>query len=246
MDPQGVDLTRLLQIVGAPGPWVARCGRALRTRCPEPLRSRLFSDLPDQEPAILAAAAMLGAALATKVAGPRAWLVGAVAAVWLRRRSSIRDQRQAASALLPALPPFIDRLAMCVMSGMNMDAALRLSGPGAPGALASAIEEGLSALRVGRTRDQAYDTIARTAGSADVAELLGALRRGERLGVSVVDTLVTQSRELRTRARALADAEIAAAPVKLVFPLVFCFLPAFVVLAIGPVAISAIRALTAL
>jgi tight adherence protein C len=91
-----------------------------------------------------------------------------------------------------------------------------------------------------------YRVIVERSKSPDVASLVEVLRRSDRLGVPLAPALRTFSSEVRARVRAIAEAEIASAPVKLVFPLVFCFLPAFVVLAIGPVAISAIRTLTAL
>ena len=75
-------------------------------------------------------------------------------------------------------------------------------------------------------------------------KMLAQVIRAERFGSSLADTLVAHARELRSRARAAAEAEARTAPVKLIFPLVFCFLPAFVLLTIAPIAISAIRTLS--
>jgi len=143
-----------------------------------------------------------------------------------------------------ALPFALDRLTTCLLAGMSVERALRVIAPATPGRLGEALTDGLAALDVGMTRAQAYQRIAHRAGIDEVRSLTGALIRAERFGTSLADTLVAQARELRSRARAAAEAEARTAPVKLIFPLVFCFLPAFVLLTIAPIAISAIRTLS--
>jgi tight adherence protein C len=138
----------------------------------------------------------------------------------------------------------LDRLSTCMLAGMSVERALRAIAPSTPGRLGEAIARGLQGLDVGMTRAQAYERIAEHAGIDEVRSLMSALMRAERFGTSLSDTLVAQARELRSRARAAAEAEARTAPVKLIFPLVFCFLPAFVLLTIAPIAISAIRTLS--
>jgi len=127
---------------------------------------------------------------------------------------------------------------------MSVERALRVITPSTQGRLGVALTDGLAALDIGMTRAQAYQRIAERAGIDEVRSLMAALIRAERFGASLADTLVAQARELRSRARAAAEAEARTAPVKLIFPLVFCFLPAFVLLTIAPIAISAIRTLS--
>lgn len=160
---------------------------------------------------------------------------------------SDRARRQGAgAAALPELPAVLDRLAMCVLSGLSIEASLRSVAPGAPLPLRDAFLGAIAVLDAGGSRRDAYRRMAIVVPSDELSTLAASLERSERLGVSVADTIVVQARECRSRARAIAEGQIAAAPVKLVFPLVFCFLPAFVVLAVGPVAISAIRTLSTL
>ncbi|MFN2613783.1 MAG: type II secretion system F family protein [Actinomycetota bacterium] len=143
-----------------------------------------------------------------------------------------------------ALPEALDRIGACVRSGMSIERALRLVAPGTPGPLGDALTEGLRALDVGVPRSRAYATVAERAGSADVRALMDGLARAERFGTPVAATLDAHAEEVRAKARAAAEADARTAPVKLIFPLVFCFLPAFVLLTIAPVAISAIRTLS--
>ena len=143
-----------------------------------------------------------------------------------------------------ALPFALDRLSTCLLAGMSVERAIRVIAPRTTGRLGEALSDGLAALDIGMTRAQAYQRIADRAGIEEVRSLTSALIRAERFGTSLADTLVAQARELRSRARAAAEAEARTAPVKLIFPLVFCFLPAFVLLTIAPIAISAIRTLS--
>jgi tight adherence protein C len=155
-----------------------------------------------------------------------------------------RATRSAAAEARRALPFVLDRLSTCLLAGMSVEKALRVIAPSTQGQLGDALADGLRALDVGMTRAQAYERIAERAGIDEMRSLMSALVRAERFGTSLADTLVAQARELRSRARAAAEAEARTAPVKLIFPLVFCFLPAFVLLTIAPIAISAIRTLS--
>jgi tight adherence protein C len=126
---------------------------------------------------------------------------------------------------------------------MNVERALREVVHGTPGPLGHAIEEGLRCLDAGMPRARAYERIASSARSEEVATLTTALARAERFGGSITDTLTAYARDLRSRVRAAAETDARTAPVKLVFPLALCFLPAFVLLTIVPIALSALRAL---
>ena len=164
------------------------------------------------------------------------WRVGVALEGRAARAGSIDARR--------TLPFALDRLSTCLLAGMSVERAIRVIAPATPGRLGDALNDGLAALDIGMTRAQAYQRIADRAGIEEVRSLTAALTRAERFGTSLADALVAQARELRSRARAAAEAEARTAPVKLIFPLVFCFLPAFVLLTIAPIAISAIRTLS--
>lgn len=189
--------------------------------------------------------AMLGAfALGSSRHGVRA-LAGAPLGVYAGWRGAFwlqdRDAKAKALEVDRELPPFLDRLTTCILAGMSVDKALRTTAPGTPGVLGEAAAEGLRALDAGVTRARAYSIIAARAGSEDVRALTATLTRAERYGTSVSSALLAHATQVRARQRARAEAESRTAPVKMVFPLVFCFLPAFVVLTIAPIALSAIR-----
>jgi tight adherence protein C len=90
-------------------------------------------------------------------------------------------------------------------------------------------------------RAAAYELLAQTAPAPEVRSLVRALRRAERYGTPVAPVLVAQAREARARRRTDADEAARAAPVKMLFPLVLCFLPAFVLLTVAPIVLTALR-----
>ncbi|HEX9712570.1 MAG TPA: type II secretion system F family protein [Actinomycetota bacterium] len=154
-----------------------------------------------------------------------------------------RERRALLAEVRRALPDALDRLTTCVLAGLSVERALRTVTPRTPGALGEAFAAGSRALDLGVPRSRAYTIVAERAPAEEVRGLMASLARAERFGTSLSDALLAQANELRSRARAAAEAEARTAPVKLIFPLVFCFLPAFIVLTIVPIAVSAIRTL---
>lgn len=172
-------------------------------------------------------------------------LLGALGALVLAARLEARDRDHSPEAIL-AMPDVLDRIAMCVLAGRSVEHALRLVALDVDGPLSGSLRAAVATLDAGGARREAFDVLVRGPAGEAWAAPVAAMERAERLGVPVAEVLVNQARELRHHARTIVEAQVRAAPIKLVFPLVFCFLPAFLVLAIGPVAVSALRTLTAL
>lgn len=140
-----------------------------------------------------------------------------------------------------ALPDVIDLLTICVLAGMSIDAALRRVAKETSGPLGDALTTSVRMLDVGIARDDAFDALARNAPALSVAGLVASLRRAERYGVPVATVLAAQATEARSRRAARMRERALAAPVRMLFPLTLCFLPAFVLLAIAPSLIVALR-----
>ncbi len=154
----------------------------------------------------------------------------------LQRRGREREERVRAT-----LPDALDLLAACALAGMGIDQALRVVTSESSGPLGDALGEMVRGLDAGMPRAAAYELLAKTAPAPEVRSLVRALRRAERYGTPVAPVLVGQAREARARRRTEADEAARAAPVKMLFPLVLCFLPAFVLLTVAPIVLSALR-----
>ena len=133
-----------------------------------------------------------------------------------------------------AMPDIIDLLVVSVEAGAGLDGALievvrRKDGP-----LPDEFSRLLGEIRVGKTRQQAWEDMATRVGEAGLSSLVAALSQAEELGVSIAKALRTQSDSLRVR-RSLQIREVAAAlPVKMLFPLIFFIFPALFVILLGP------------
>ena len=68
----------------------------------------------------------------------------------------------------------------------------------------------------------------------DVRALVAMLVQTDRFGTSVAQALRTHAEVSRTKRRQRAEENAAKIGVKLMFPLVFCLLPAFFVVTLGP------------
>ena len=154
----------------------------------------------------------------------------------LQRRGREREERVRAT-----LPDALDLLAACALAGMGIDQALRVVTNESSGPLGDALGEMVRGLDAGMPRAAAYELFAKTAPAPEVRSLVRALRRAERYGTPVAPVLVAQAREARARRRTEADEAARAAPVKMLFPLVLCFLPAFVLLTVAPIVLTALR-----
>jgi len=136
-----------------------------------------------------------------------------------------------------ALPDTMDLLTISVEAGLGFDAALSQVVKSTEGPLAHEIARMLQEMQVGVSR---VDSLRSLADRTDVEELRGftlAMIQADQFGVSISKVLRSQANVLRTKRRQRAEEKAMKVPVKLLFPLIFCILPAMFVVLIGPAAI---------
>jgi tight adherence protein C len=220
---------------------------AIGRRLPAALRERAGDRTPDGADELAgrcALVAVLGGGLSgVAIGGLRAIAaVPAGSALAWRLVERIQAKRREAADLvvLARLPDVLDRLATCLLAGASLERGMRLVAASTEGRLGESLHAGLRALELGMPRARAYETIARHAQIEEAGRALTALARAERLGTPVASVLSEHAREIRARLRAAAEAEARTAPVRMLFPTAICFLPAFMLLTIAPVALSAL------
>jgi tight adherence protein C len=152
-----------------------------------------------------------------------------------------RRGREREAAVRGTLPDALDLLAACALAGMAIDQALRVVAAETDGVLGEALTEMTRSLDAGVPRRAAYEQLAVAAPAPEVRSLVRALVRAERYGTPVAPVLVAQAREVRGRRRVAAEEAARSAPVRMLFPLVLCFLPAFVLLTVAPIVLTALR-----
>lgn len=165
--------------------------------------------------------------------------LGSVAPVlWVRRMQARRR-----AALDAQVPQLLDALAGAASAGLSVPNALRRAMPAVRGPLAIDLASVVDRVAMGsRWRDE-LQALAERCGSHDMGRAVATLSRAEALGSPLAATLVELADEVRAIRGARMAERARRAPVKMLFPLVFLVLPAFLLLTVVPVLLSTIRSI---
>lgn len=154
--------------------------------------------------------------------------------------------RQRQNEIRKALADVIDLLAVSTEAGTGLDGALRAVIRRKPGALSVELNRLLFEIRLGKERRQAWSELAQRVNVLELTALIMALEEAEEMGVSIANTLRAQSDALRIKHSLLIRQQAATLALKMLFPLVFCIMPALFIVVLGPGLLSVYRALTIL
>jgi Flp pilus assembly protein TadB len=159
------------------------------------------------------------------------------------RIAECRATAAAQRSAVDALPDVVDLIALGVGSGLATGPALALVGPHVPPPLGPALVAVDARLRHGAGTAAAFDPlVVVTPAARPLAALLTAAQVD---GAPVVDALARLADELRSDRRRAVETRARQVPVRMLFPLVLCTLPAFVLLTIVPPIVAALRDLRA-
>jgi Flp pilus assembly protein TadB len=159
-----------------------------------------------------------------KVVGSILLVLGAPRA---RRRRRRRD-----AVIARELPIVVDLVGVAVAAGCTPYLAIAHASRYGPGGVGLVLRDVLQACALG----QALDDALRDLGAATpmLRPLAEALRTSARLGSPAAPALARLAAEVRADSRRSAEARARTVPVRLVFPLVACVLPAFALLTVVP------------
>jgi tight adherence protein C len=148
------------------------------------------------------------------------------------RREVVRD-----------LPFALDLLVLAVRAGVDFEPASErvvrtLSGS----PLGGEWGEALRMMRLGVSRGEALARMGERVGVDPLRALAEAVKQSEALGTGLSRILSVQAEQLRRGRLEWAEAAAHKAPVKMLFPLVFCVLPNVFVVLLGPVLFRLVRA----
>jgi tight adherence protein C len=131
----------------------------------------------------------------------------------------------------------IDLLTISVEAGLAFDAALLHARRSMKGPLSEEIGRMLHEMQLGIKRSDAMRNLSDRTNVQELRSFVLAMVQADVFGVSVANVLRSQSHELRTKRRQRAEERAMKTPVKLLFPMIVCILPALLVLVVGPGAI---------
>jgi tight adherence protein C len=141
------------------------------------------------------------------------------------------------------LPVFLDLVAVAVAAGLTGLLAVRRASEATAGPLAEELAAAMRRVDLGgRWRDE-LGAVAERLGLVDLRRAVLLLERHHAVGSEVSEALAELAREVRQAAGATAAERARTAPVKMLFPLVFMVLPAFLLLTVAPVLVATLRSI---
>jgi tight adherence protein C len=149
---------------------------------------------------------------------------------------STRDKRQADMQANAA--DTIDQMTICVEAGLGFDAALARVATTTEGPLTEELRHTISDIQAGVPRAQALRTLADRAQIVEIRQLVSALLQAQKHGVPIAETLRTQSAEMRVKRKQRLEEKAAKLAVKMLFPIIVCFVPVFMIVTAGPAFLS--------
>ncbi len=145
------------------------------------------------------------------------------------------EERQ--KEVLGTLSDTLDLLTISVEAGLSLNAAIAQVVQNVPGVLSAEFARMLQEIQLGVPRSEAFRQLAERTDVEELNSFALAMIQADVFGVSIASVLRTQASQLRIKRRQRAEAKAQQTPVKIVFPLILCILPALFVIIVGPGAI---------
>jgi tight adherence protein C len=182
----------------------------------------------------------LGALFGARVGGA-AWLalpVGAVVGYFLPDILAYNRGLKRTEEIQLGLPDALDLLDLCVESGLSLQASLARVAEHQTGPVAAEFGRVLHEMQLGLSRADAFEALARRTKQEDMHRFVAAILQADKLGVPIAAVLKEQAIEMRKKRQARAREQAQKVPVKILGPLLVCFLPGLFVIILGPAIIT--------
>ena len=229
-------------VVGSLAAMACGCGVAgIALATPRRPTSRDAVRKPDTRYLWIAAPAIIGVLIPAPrvLTVPLALLLG-----WrIRRLAAARADARRRRAVDAEIPQLLDLLAAGSAAGLSATAGLQRSVSVLRGPLGTELRASLDAVDLGARWRQELASVTERLDLPDLRRAVAVLTRTETLGTSLTEATRELAADVR-RSRGAAVAERArAAPVKMLFPLVFLVLPAFLLLTVVPVLLTTVQSI---
>ena len=154
---------------------------------------------------------------------------------------SVRDDRQ--NRMQADAADVIDQMTICVEAGLGLDAAIARVADTTEGPLTDELRRTMSDIRAGVPRAQALRALADRAQIVEIRQLVTALLQSQKHGVPMAETLRIQSAQMRLKRSQRTEEKAAKLTVKMLFPIILCFLPVFMIIVMVPSVLTIFKTL---
>lgn len=183
--------------------------------------------------------------VAVLVPGPKVLTVpvAVLLAMRLGRIVAIRADVRHRRAMDAEIPQLLDLLAAGSAAGLSAVAGLQRSVSVLRGPLGAELTASLDAVDMGARWREELAAVAHRLGLPDLRRAVAVLTRTDTLGASLTRATRDLAADVRSSRRAAVAERARAAPVKMLFPLVFLVLPAFLLLTVVPVLLTTVQSI---
>ena len=142
------------------------------------------------------------------------------------------------------VPQLLDLLAAASSAGLSGQLALRRAVDALGGPLGGELSAVLQAIDLGARWREELARCAERLQLPDLRRTVMALSRTETLGASLAESTAELAASVRAARRTAVTERARTAPVKMLFPLVFLVLPAFLLLTVVPVLLTTVQSIS--
>lgn len=140
------------------------------------------------------------------------------------------------------LPDAIDLLTMCVSAGLAFPAALAKVSDLQSGPVPEEFLRVRAEVQLGKDRNEALREMAERMKVDALRNFVNAVGQVDRFGIPISAALQEQSRELRAERKARGREKAQKVPIKILGPVMLCFLPCVLLIVLGPAIIGIVGA----
>jgi tight adherence protein C len=158
-------------------------------------------------------------------------MIGGLApSYWLRFRIKGRRER-----VTNDLPDLLDLMCISVAAGLGLEQAMQVSCARFESPVCEELRLTLREMELGLSRHDALENMKLRTDIDDLVTFAVVLSQADALGLPIGRVLQAQADEMRDKRRQRAREKAAKVPVKILFPLALCFLPAIMIIVLGPI-----------
>ncbi len=140
------------------------------------------------------------------------------------------------------LPDAIDILNLCVESGLTFQASMAQVATILEGPIADEFSRVLRQMQLGQSLIASLQDLAARNNNDDLNRFVSVIIQADKLGIPISAVLQEQAREMRSKRRDRAREQAQKVPVKILMPVMLCFLPGIFIVILGPAVVSIVRA----